>query len=71
VLFGFSDQRIVKPALLLFLFQTGSKFGGYGSFFQTHQWSPSVLLQPKTPAIMQNNSTKKLPNKPLVKVLLI
>lgn len=37
----------------------GSKFGGYGSFLPTHQRSPSVLLQPKTPAIVQHNSTQK------------
>jgi hypothetical protein len=44
----------------------GSKFGGYGSFLPTHQRSPSVLLQPKTPAIVQHNSTQKTPNEVVV-----
>lgn len=44
----------------------GSKFGGYGSFLPTHQRSPSVLLQPKTPAIVQQNSTQKTPNETVV-----
>eukprot|EP01018_Ginkgo_biloba_P018331 Gb_16688 [translate_table: standard] len=42
--------------------ERGAKFGGYGSFLPTHQRSSSVLLQPKTPAIVQNNSTQKSPN---------
>ncbi|XP_057866424.2 cysteine-tryptophan domain-containing zinc finger protein 7 [Cryptomeria japonica] len=40
----------------------GAKYGGYGSFLPTHQRSPSVLLQPRTPAIVQNYSMQNLPN---------
>ncbi|KAH9328389.1 hypothetical protein KI387_000497 [Taxus chinensis] len=40
----------------------GAKYGGYGSFLPTHQRSPSVLMQPRTPAIMQNYSTQNPPN---------
>eukprot|EP01018_Ginkgo_biloba_P006915 Gb_31926 [translate_table: standard] len=37
----------------------GSKFGGYGSFLPTQERSPSLLLQPKTPAIVQKYSLSK------------
>ncbi|GMH08328.1 hypothetical protein Nepgr_010168 [Nepenthes gracilis] len=32
----------------------GAKFGGYGSFLPTYQWSPSVSSQPKSPGGSHN-----------------
>ncbi|KAK4372550.1 hypothetical protein RND71_007934 [Anisodus tanguticus] len=40
-----------------------AKFGGYGSFLPTYQRSPSILPQPRTPQISQNQGTSRSPNK--------
>ncbi|KAJ8573827.1 hypothetical protein K7X08_010338 [Anisodus acutangulus] len=39
----------------------GAKFGGYGSFLPTYQRSPSILPQPRTPQISQNQGTLRSP----------
>lgn len=40
----------------------GAKFGGYGSFLPTYQRSPSILPQPRTPQISQNQGTSRSPS---------
>ncbi|KAL5701162.1 hypothetical protein ACHQM5_026529 [Ranunculus cassubicifolius] len=40
----------------------GAKFGGYGSFLPTHQRSPPVWSQPRTPHNIQNYGTPRSPN---------
>lgn len=40
----------------------GAKFGGYGSFLPTHQRSPSIWLQPKSPPRVQISHLPRSPN---------
>ncbi|XP_060197841.1 cysteine-tryptophan domain-containing zinc finger protein 7-like isoform X1 [Lycium barbarum] len=40
----------------------GAKFGGYGSFLPTYQRSPTILSQPRTPLISQNQGASRSPN---------
>ncbi|KAL6532239.1 hypothetical protein OROGR_014209 [Orobanche gracilis] len=40
----------------------GAKFGGYGSFLPTHQCSPSIWLQPKSPHNVHNSHSSRSPN---------
>ncbi|KAL6581924.1 hypothetical protein OROMI_005938 [Orobanche minor] len=40
----------------------GAKFGGYGSFLPTHQRSPSIWLQPKSPHKVHNSHSSRSPN---------
>lgn len=40
----------------------GAKFGGYGSFLPTHQRSPSVWSQPRTPQNVQTYGIPRSPN---------
>ncbi|KAK6130516.1 hypothetical protein DH2020_035744 [Rehmannia glutinosa] len=40
----------------------GAKFGGYGSFLPTHQRSPSIWSQPKSPQRVHNSHSPRSPN---------
>ncbi|GFP81947.1 hypothetical protein PHJA_000338000 [Phtheirospermum japonicum] len=40
----------------------GAKFGGYGSFLPTHQRSPSIWSQPKSPHRVHNPNSPRSPN---------
>ncbi|KAL3626118.1 hypothetical protein CASFOL_029667 [Castilleja foliolosa] len=46
----------------IFAEKLGSKFGGYGSFLPTHQRSPSILSQPKSPHRVHNPNSPRSRN---------
>ncbi|CAL9100108.1 unnamed protein product [Musa acuminata var. zebrina] len=46
----------------------GAKFGGYGSFLPTHQRSPSILCQPRSPQKLPNQNVTRSPYKSTVEV---